>query len=286
MMERDLQREAASRAIAAQPGFDIAAIDEDEFGRGLERLKVRQRRMQRILDTVLIPGAHYGNPNNAWKKPRLFKAGAEELSNLFRFSPRLIGEPLIVCTPDFVSVTVRIALYDSRGHYLAEKGGNCNSLEKRFKARDGGKFTWTDPREALHDCYSMAEKRAFVAAVLGASGAEAFFANGERLEKALAAEAEDMEDQAEEGEGNRKQATKEEVRELMFKARDRGIETREQWVEFVERTLGRRFVSAGDLDKMKAAVDALPLKGAEAKPAPKPHVADGSGDEHYDGRPR
>lgn len=262
----DLHREAATRAIAAQPGFDLAAIDEADFERGLDRLKVRQRRMARILDTVLIPGAHYGNPDNAWKKPRLFKAGAEELANLFRFSPRLVGEPVIVAGAEFVSVTVRIALFDSRGHYLAEKGGNCNALEKRFKKKSGGGFTWTDAREALHDCYSMAEKRAFVAAVLGASGAEAFFANGETMEKALAAEAEEAEDAAEQGSGSeRKQATRDEVRDLMFSARERGIETREAWVEFVERTLGRRFVSAGDLEKVRAAIEALP-KPAQPDP--------------------
>lgn len=265
MAEHDLRREAATMALAARPGFDLAAVDEQEFERGLERLKVRQRRMLRILDTVLVPGAHYGNPNNAWAKPRLLKPGAEELANLFRLSPRLIGEPVVIQGPEFVSVSVRIALFDSRGFYLAEKGGNCNALEKRFKKKSGAGFTWVDAREALHDCYSMAEKRAFVAVVLGATGADAFFANGEVMEKALAAEAEEAEDAAEAGTADeRKQATREEVREVMFKARDRGIADREQWVAFVEKVLGRRFIAAGDLPAVRAAIEALPVKTNEA----------------------
>lgn len=264
-------REAATAAMARQPGFDIANLSEEEFEQGLERLRIRQKRMKRIYDTNLVPGVHYGNPDNAWSKPRLLKAGAEELANLCRLSPRLMGQPDVILTKEFCSVTIRMGLADSKGNFVGERHAHCNSMEKRFKKRGGAGFTWADARETMHDCYSMAEKRAFVASVLAATGLEGFLSNGETYNKALAAGQEDREAVARQGatKDEAKPMERAEMNELYKLALAAGISDRFQWGQFVEDTLGTRFVGVSDGPKLRAALSEM----AGPKPAATEPVA-------------
>lgn len=264
----DRTREAATLAIARQPGFDLAAVDEQEFEAGLVRLRTRQARMAKILNTVLVAGAHYGNPNKAFNKPRLLKAGAEELATLFRLSVRLMVEPVTTTAADYVAVTVRLGVYDSRGHFLTERTGHCNSLEKRFARKNGAGYTWRDAREALHDCHTMAEKRAFVALVLAATGADAFFSAEEAMEQALTAEGDRQAETAKKA-AEGPAATKEELRELYTLAHQVGIETRYDFTAFVEAAIGKRFIDAADVPAVRKALeDHARTKGASTTPAP------------------
>ncbi len=180
------QREEAGHALVDRKQFDVANMSEQEFQAGLARLKLRQQRMQQILETVLVEGVHYGNPNNAFPKPMLLQAGAEELRNLFRLQLVRVGEPQEIATKEFCSVTVTMATLDGAGRILAPRTANCNTLEKRFERKDKKGYTYTDAREMLHQCYAMAEKRAGTLSTREVTGATGFFAAEEDMEKALA----------------------------------------------------------------------------------------------------
>lgn len=189
-MEIELRREAATQAhLAQRAGYDVANLSDEEFARGLERIQLRQRRMRQILDQVLIAEVHYGNPNNAFPQPILYKAGAEELRGFFKISLRRVDEQRVV-TREYVEIVVRLGAYDHTGRLLAERSAACNTMEKRFQRRNGKGYTYVDAREALHDCVAMAEKRAGTLLTLEVTGASGFFANREEFESALAAETE------------------------------------------------------------------------------------------------
>lgn len=255
MMEMQPEREAATLALKNRPGYDIATLSDQEFEQGLERLKVRQQRMQRILDTVLHDGIHYGNPKNAFKKPMLLQPGVEELIKLFRLSPKHGHPPIIEATEQFTSVTVMIEIYDSMGRLLAARSGSCNTIEKRFeKKSEKGGYTYKDAREMVHNCQAMAEKRALKLAVSAATGATAFFANEEEMAEALA---EDVPEPT--------PWTTEEIKAVQKAAVAAGLKTRDDLKAFVSATLGREFVATGE--DVATLLIALGKKKVEAEKA-------------------
>lgn len=177
-------------ALMNSPAKDLADLSDAEFNDGLRRLKLVQERMKKIIDTALIKDVHYGrekdrNGKDVFKKDRLKRAGAEELRRLMRFTVKDIAAPDTVITDDFVSVTVTCGLFDSFGRQVASWSSNCNTKEKRFRKYDGSGFTYSDPREALHDCISMARKRCSSHLTEEASGATGFFADGDDMHAAL-----------------------------------------------------------------------------------------------------
>ena len=187
----DREREAVSLAIRDDQVFDVATLSEEQFEHGLQQLKRRQQRMQQILDTVLVEGVHYGNPTikgttkKAFEKPMLLQAGAEELAKFFRLTCRHAEPPIIAATRDYCTVTVSLGCFDIGGRLITVRSASCNSLEKRFKRGSGG-WTYTDAREVVHQCLTMAEKRAQTLVVRAATGATGFFAAEEEMERALA----------------------------------------------------------------------------------------------------
>ncbi len=271
-LEIDRARETATRALANRPGFDLATLTEEEFEDGLARIRRRQARMQRIHAEVLVPDVHFGDAKGKFKTRRLFKAGAEELMSLWRLAPRLAAAPDIQAGPDLVSVTVRIGLYDSRGHFLLERSANCNSFERRFKRADKkiGGWTYDDPREVLHDCIAMAEKRAIVSAVLAATGADGMFSNGEAMAQAI----EVREQDAAAGEAKAAEippATREQLAPLYKLAHKCGLTDRDAFAAFVVETLGVSFVGADDIPVLTAALEARKAReAAKTTEAPAP----------------
>lgn len=250
----ELHREAATLALQNRPGFDIATISEEEFEEGLHRLQVRQRRMQRILDTVLIEGVHYGNPKDrngrsVFKKPMLLQPGMEELQKLFRLTPRHAQAPIIEFSESFASVTVTIDLQDSAGRTVATRSGSCNTLEKRFEGKSGG-YTYKDAREMVHNCLTMAEKRALKLAVSAATGATAFFAAEEEMEKALEEDVPEI-----------VPWTPDEVSQVVKAAAKAGLKTKTELKEFIKHTLGRDEVGTGA--DVQALLEAMTRRGVQ-----------------------
>jgi hypothetical protein len=176
------QREAATLALRDQARTDLADMSEEEFGRGLERLKLRQTRMRRILETALEPDVHFGNPKDrsgkgVFEKPILYQAGAQELRNLLGLTLVKLEPNTEVIQGDFVSVTVHMGIQDRVGRIAGVRDANCNTAEKRFQRYDGKGPIWKDAREKFHDCVAMAEKRAGNLLTLEASGATGFFSS-------------------------------------------------------------------------------------------------------------
>lgn len=249
-MALDHQREAATRALANRPGFDVAEIDEAEFERGLEKIKLRQRRLQRILDTVLIEGVHYGNPdvgNNrkAFKKPMLYQGGAEELRTFFRLTMKHVEPAETVETEAYVSVTVKMGIFDNVGRLVCVRSGNCNTREKRFE-KSGGGYIFRDAREMVHNCLAMAEKRAGTLGTREATGATGFFAAEEEMDKALAQDAEPA----------MEMATPEARQEMYNLAHAAGFKKAAAWEGLCQEVLGHAFNgSKSDVEKIVAAVN-------------------------------
>lgn len=183
----DEQRFEKSQQILAQPGKDLADLTDDEFERGIRRIKTVQARMQKLLDEVLQENVHYGKEkdsrgNPVFKKPILKKAGAEEIRRLMRWTLRDMTTPEITRDEDgHQRVMVHLGVFDSLGHLMSSAQGVCHTAEPRFLRFDKKGFIYQDAREQLHNLTSMARKRAGVAATCEASGATAFFANREEM---------------------------------------------------------------------------------------------------------
>lgn len=269
-MALEHQREATSIALANRPGFDVALIPEEEFARGLERIRTRQVRLQRILDTVLVPEVHYGNPSigngrTAFKKPMLYQAGAEELRNFFRLHMQHVDPPVIVEREEYASVTVTLGIFDNAGRLLCVRTGNCNTREKRFERNDKKGFTYADAREMVHQCLAMAEKRAGTLGTREATGATGFFSAEEELDKALAGEAPAAAEPVPMTEGEK--AT------LYAEAAKVGIKKAAEFKAFVQETLGRGFIGTGaDVDALLAAIEQR--KPGAAKPVQRAEESD------------
>jgi hypothetical protein len=187
----DMQRFDQGRAIVERQHDDIAHLTDDQFEDGLRRIKVRFERMERILATALQIDKHYGVPvgrdgRPAFKKPFLYMSGAEELRNCFGLKCRDFKPAEIIQTKEWTSVTTFTILEDRAGRMVAPRGGNCNTLEGRFRAQGGG-WTYADAREKLHDCIAMSEKRSAKLSTSEATGATGFFVSEAELAKGIAA---------------------------------------------------------------------------------------------------
>lgn len=249
--EMDTQREAATQVMLAnRSGFDIANLSEEEFEQGLTKIQTRQKRMARILETVLVKDVHFGNPKtrdgrDVFPKPILYQQGAEELRNLFRLRLRHVDDPKIIETAEYVSVTVTVAIEDSAGRLSAPRSGNCNTMEKRFERRDGKGYTYKDAREMVHQCLAMAEKRAGTFATKEVTGANAFFATQDEdamLQHLAEAETDEP-------------ITDEQRQKLYADCRAAGIKTKEQLAEFVKGTIGEGEIGQKDLAKLYDALE-------------------------------
>jgi hypothetical protein len=247
-------------AIARTPITDLATMSDEAFDMALQRAKLARRRVEKILDEMLVSGAHYGNPTTsngrtAFKKPILFQAGAEHLETTFRLTvyetqpgtvteivPPTLDDRGNEVDPGFVSVTVHRALYTMDGTQVGTTTANCNSREKRFRAYGDKGWTYKDARETLNDCIAMAEKRAKVRLVRGALGLTPWLAN----EDEMAGAAKDDKPVT--------PWTDEEKKRVYDAATAAGMKRRELG-ELVRTTLGSEYVGTGeDVKKLLAAI--------------------------------
>jgi hypothetical protein len=244
-MALDLQREEAGHDLVARKQFDIANLSDEEFQAALGQLRLRQARMQEIIATALIEGAHYGKPTDKFKKKILYQAGAQELRKTFRLKTRVL-DSVVQETEEYVSARVTVAIEDIGGRLLAPKTAACNSREKRFRRFDGKGWTYEDAREVLNDCLAMAEKRAATRCTVEVTGAGAFFANEAEMEEGLA-----------ERDGTDPEPwTDEERKAFMDKAKGSGVKSRDDLQRLILKTLGRESpIYSTDLKALYAALD-------------------------------
>lgn len=235
-----------STAVARPDSHDLGSLSDQQFETALARIETRKVRMQRILESFLVPDAHFGKPPGI-KKPILYRAGADELASAFRLE--IVTDPakpdVVVAESDFASVTVHRAVLDGAGRLVARTTASCTSKEKRFKRADGTGFVYADARETLNDLHAMAEKRAFVRLTVSALGLAAW----------LSAE-EEMSDSLEEKEQPLTPWTVEEKADVYAAAKQKGL-GKKAFLALIQQTLGREKVGSGDdVVQLKAAIAA------------------------------
>ncbi len=229
------REQEAGHQLVNQPGFDVANLSDEEFQRGLDKVLLRQKRMQKLIGTLLRPDVHFGNPNDAFERDILLDPGASELRNFFRLTAKLIELPVRAESSVYCSVSVTVGLFDSLGRLVGTAIGNCNTMEKRFMKRNGQGATYTDAREKVNDCEQMAFKRAANKITAKVTGADAFFSSEEELDRAM----EEL-----------PLWTEEEKKKIYGAARRKGITDKDSFAKVVKRILGKDIVCAGEEAKM------------------------------------
>ena len=174
----------------------------------LEQMKKWYDTFSEFTKSILKPGLDFGTIPGV-SKPSLFKPGAEKL----RFAYQLGSEfKLVDKSEDFVlkffDYTYRCTIKDRSGRILAQCEGNCSSEETKYKysfkpnydlkpskeeadklkaekkgkqIKLNGNWVWHDRVEnpeiasLRNTLMKMAQKRAFVGAMLLATGASEFF---------------------------------------------------------------------------------------------------------------
>lgn len=134
--------------------------------------------LQKDSDYGIIPGV---------KKESLYKPGAEKLANIFQLGSRIIkSEKQIDLKENFAMISITVETFHlPTGKAISQCEGICNSQEKKYKTRKNyqlkdangnkGVEEITPIGDILNTLTKMAQKRAYVGAVIIATGASDFF---------------------------------------------------------------------------------------------------------------
>ena len=138
--------------------------------------------LTKLVQTVLKDGADYGKIPGT-DRPTLLKPGADNVSAAFNLYP----EPLVLhetVDPDkgYIAYTIGVKLISRMDGQIKSQGmGQCNSYETKYRYRWEGKgedrkrVINQDPLEQANTILKMAEKRAYVDAVMKLPGVARFF---------------------------------------------------------------------------------------------------------------
>ncbi len=119
---------------------------------------------QGLIRSQLAEGQDYGVIPGCGKKPTLLKPGAEKITMLLGLRSRYeIVRQEENFEQGFFFYLVRASLISAMGETVAEGLGSCNTMESRFRKRDG---SWQDPYSGANVALKMARKRALVDAAL------------------------------------------------------------------------------------------------------------------------
>lgn len=162
-----------------------------------EMVIAQTRKIQEIMEAVMIKDVHYGVIPGCGKKPSLLKPGAEKIASTFRMAIDPQVEDL--STNDCMRFRVRaVATHMATGLYLGTGIGECSSNETKYKWRAGKGKEWdetpedrrrikyeydktvkqvrTEPADEANTVLKMAKKRALVDCVLTVTAASDIFA--------------------------------------------------------------------------------------------------------------
>lgn len=153
---------------------------------GVAEIRKRTNALQEVMRGVMKEGTHFGTIPGT-PKPSLWKAGAEVLSMTFRLAPILDSQvvvddldsewPYTATKRDgsivqgtcigFFEVEATCTIQGPQGDLLSRCSARCNNREAKYRA--------LSLFEIRNTILKMAEKRAFVSAVLMATGASDIF---------------------------------------------------------------------------------------------------------------
>lgn len=157
MEARELEPVDTMKSLAVNLG-DTAVADLNRQQMGLDHFIKSSLRKE--IDFGVIPGV---------KKPSLFKPGAEKICKLFQLGSRIADKnSQIDLEKGFAMFNYTIEIF----HLLTNKAiaqceGSANSQEKKYMNRPTA--------DQLNTLQKMAQKRAYVGAVIMATGASDFF---------------------------------------------------------------------------------------------------------------
>jgi len=153
---------------------------------GVAEIRKRTHAVQEVMRGVMKEGTHFGTIPGT-PKPSLWKAGAEVLCLTFRLAP-LLDSRVTVDDPEsewaytgsrrdgtivagtcvgFFEVEASCTIQGLQGEVLSRCSARCNNRESKYRS-----LSLFDIRNTVQ---KMAEKRAFVSAVLMATGASDIF---------------------------------------------------------------------------------------------------------------
>ena len=232
-------REGVTMATQTRPGYDIADLTDDEFEAGLQRERLRQVRVRKIIMNDLIEGEDYGAVPGI-PKPFAWEGSADKLLARMRWTCQPVGEPALTIAEEYVMASVTVGIFDSMGRLLFSVPRSCSTMERRFQNQKTKKWKFGDPREATNEVVSMAFKRGKIAATLSAACAKYYFANASQL--------------SEEEDTTPDPWSPEQKQEFYQAAIKAGVRTGKQCEAFIAETLGRGVVYVTDIEKLNAAL--------------------------------
>ena len=144
---------------------NLAAAITDDAVNALAR---QRDGLNRFIKEQLKDSVDYGKIPGT-PKPTLLQPGAQKLANIFQLGSRIIkSDTQIDHERKFVMCTYQIELYHlPSGKVIAQCEGSTNSLEKKYAKQD--------PYGLVNTLQKMAQKRAFIGAVVQATNASDFF---------------------------------------------------------------------------------------------------------------
>lgn len=168
-----------SMVPAAERRMDVLPPDlEARVDQAVKRAQV----LHEIVKRCLVDGTDYGTIPGT-KKPTLYQSGAQQLGVIFGLTPRFeILDKTIERDPPFVSYTVRCQVISRDTSEIVGEGmaeGNSYETKHRYRYRyvrgERERYENPDILEVANTLLKMTSKRAFVAAVLNATGASRLF---------------------------------------------------------------------------------------------------------------
>lgn len=137
------------------------------------------KQLTRDIDYGIIPGT---------PKPSLYKPGAEKIANIFQLGSRVVKTDRVIdVANNFAMFEVTVEVFHlPTGKPISQCVGVCNNHEKKYKERakygknDRGQREFIGMEETpfadvLNTLSKMAQKRAYVGAVIIATGASDYF---------------------------------------------------------------------------------------------------------------
>ena len=146
----------------------------------------QNKQFGKFVNSQLRDGIDFGTLPNV-KTPSLWKAGAEKLASLFQLGSRIYkSEKTLDLKENFAMFAVTVEIFHlPTGNIIAQCEGIANSHEKKYKSRKI--YEWVNNRkiekgeemtpvgDVLNTLNKMAQKRAYVGAVIIATKASDFF---------------------------------------------------------------------------------------------------------------
>jgi hypothetical protein len=170
--------------------YALATLSDADFDARLDSLKKGRERIAAIQKKLMRPGVDYGKIPGTGDRPTLLKPGAEKLADFYRFAAGMaasLSEGDDEKTPAIryeVRCTLHLGTLD--GPIVATGWGVCTSWEKKYRyrkewyttasgKRESRQAPNNDPWEQANTILKIAEKRAFIDAVLRATASSGLF---------------------------------------------------------------------------------------------------------------